>query len=39
MINFNLYVENEYKDWAPDKDKIVENVKSIFNYYMDCPEI
>ena len=39
MINFNLYVENEYNDWKPDVDEIVEKVKAIFNYYMACSEI
>ena len=39
MINFSLYVENEYNDWKPDIDEIVEKAKAIFNYYMTCPEI
>ena len=39
MINFNLYVENEYNDWQPNVEDIVEKTKAIFNYYMACPEI
>lgn len=39
MINFNLYVENEYNGWKPNVDEIVEKAKAIFNYYMTCPEI
>lgn len=39
MINFNLYVENEYNDWQPNVEDIVEKTKAIFNYYMTCPEI
>ncbi len=34
MINFNLYVENEYNDWQPNVEDIVEKTKAIFNYYM-----
>lgn len=27
MINFNLYVENEYNDWQPNVEDIVEKQK------------
>ena len=39
MINFNLYVENEYNDWQPNVEDIVEKTKAIFNYYMTCSVI
>lgn len=39
MINFNLYIENEFPDWRPDEKVIIKNIQEIFKYYMTIPDI
>lgn len=39
MINYNLYIENEFPNWKPDETQLLQQVKDIFNFYMSCPEI
>ena len=39
MIDYNIYVENEYSHWNIDTEKITKTVEEIFKYYMTCPEI
>lgn len=39
MINYNLYIENEFPNWKPDETQLLQQVKDIFNFYMNCPEI
>jgi probable rRNA maturation factor len=39
MINFNIYIENEYPDWNIEKDYYQKAIQDIFNFYMECPEI
>lgn len=39
MINFNIYIENEYNSWEPDKNKLIKDIESIMNFYMTVPEI
>ncbi|MBQ8460476.1 rRNA maturation RNase YbeY [bacterium] len=35
----NLSIENEYKKWLPDENKIIEITNKIFDFYMSCSEI
>lgn len=39
MINFNIYIENEFKNWEPDIQELTTDIQNIFNYYMATPEI
>ena len=39
MINYNIYVENEYKEWEIDSEKISKTAQEIFNFYLKTPEI
>lgn len=39
MINFNLYIDNEFPDWKPDEKIILQNIQNIFKYYMTIPYI
>ena len=39
MIDYNIYVENEYSHWNIDTEKITKTVEEIFKYYMKCPGI
>ena len=39
MINFNIYIENEYPDWEIDEEKLEKSIIDILNYYMKASEI
>ena len=39
MIDFNIYIENEYPDWDIVIEKLTRTIEEIFNFYMSCPEI
>lgn len=39
MIDFNIFVENEYQNWDIDIDKLTKSIEEIFKFYMSCPEI
>ena len=39
MIDFNIFIENEYSQWEIDTDKYVDIAQEIFKFYMNCPQI
>ncbi len=39
MINYNIYISNEFEKWEIDTEKLEKAIENIFNFYMTCPEI
>ena len=39
MISLNIYIENEFPDWAPDIEKLKLCIEKIFNFYMSQPQV
>lgn len=39
MINFNIYIENEYEGWKPNEKDIINNAQAIINFFLQTPEI
>lgn len=39
MINYNIYIENDYPDWIIDEEKIIKAIQEIFKFYLNTPEI
>ena len=39
MIDFNLFIDNIYKDWSPDEEAILSNTRKILEYYLKTPDI
>lgn len=39
MINYNLYIENEFDGWKPDTEDILDKTSKILSFYLNCPEI
>mgnify|MGYP003299610624 CR=1 FL=1 len=39
MITYNIYVENEYKNWEIDNEYISNIAQEIFNFYLKIPQI
>lgn len=39
MINYNIYISNEFDKWEIDTEKLEKAIENIFNFYMTCPEI
>jgi probable rRNA maturation factor len=39
MINYNIYIENEFPNWKIDENKYIKIAQNIFEFYMTCPEI
>ena len=39
MINYNIYVDNIYKNWEIEPEKISKATQEIFNFYLKTPEI
>ena len=38
-MELNIYCENEFDNWKPNEEEIIEVTKKIFNSYMEEPEI
>lgn len=38
-MKFNIYIENEYKNWEINDSKIKNSIIEIFNYYLRTPDI
>jgi probable rRNA maturation factor len=39
MINYNIYIENEFPNWKIDENKYIKIAQNIFEFYMTCTEI
>lgn len=39
MVDFNIYIENEYPNWDLEEEKLLQDIKTIISYYMKKPEI
>jgi len=39
MIDYNIYISNEFKNWEIDTEKLEKAIENIFDFYMSCPEI
>ncbi len=39
MINYNLFIDNIFEKWSPDKQTILEKTQKILDYYMRTPEV
>lgn len=39
MINYNIEVENEYKNWQISNEQIIKIAQDILEFYRSCPEI
>ncbi|MCM1339632.1 MAG: rRNA maturation RNase YbeY [Muribaculaceae bacterium] len=39
MMNYNIYIENEYNNWQLNSEDYVKVAQDILNFYMSVPEI
>lgn len=39
MINYNLFIDNIFEKWSPDKQTILEKTQKILDYYMRTQEV